>query len=439
MEPVLSALAAAHRAGLVHRDVKPENILLSDDGVVKVADFGLARAIDADASSTRTGLMMGTVAYCAPEQICARPRRRALGRLRRRHRAVRTAHRHAAVPGRVGDERRLPARPHRVPAPSSRVKGIPTEIDELVVAATDSDPSGRPADAARFLAELADVARPTWPAGRRRSRRASARCAADAVATRRRRRCEHRRAPTAHATSSTPRSRGHDTEDRRRAPTAGARPPAPTRPPPPIVIPPRRQRHAPACRRRRRRLVAFVVVLLLGALSVFGGMLGTRWYQRWNSHVPNLVGQSRDGAQRELRHDQLRGRPDSDPRVQRVRARGHGDEHRPGKGARVRAGRPIDLIVSLGQDRRRCPTCADMTLRTREQLLQCTAGSLRPVAEVPASTTSAGQGHLDRPAGRHARSSAATAGQLTVSTGPPIVDIPTSRRARRTPTRGSRC
>src|SRR5438067_2016944 len=69
MGPVLSALSAAHRAGLVHRDVKPENILLSDDGVVKVADFGLARAVESDIASTRTGLMMGTVAYCAPEQI----------------------------------------------------------------------------------------------------------------------------------------------------------------------------------------------------------------------------------------------------------------------------------------------------------------------------------------------------------------------------------
>src|SRR5215469_12269587 len=68
MEPVLAALTAAHRAELVHRDVKPENILLSDDGVVKVADFGLARAIEVDASNT-TGLMMGTVAYCSPEQI----------------------------------------------------------------------------------------------------------------------------------------------------------------------------------------------------------------------------------------------------------------------------------------------------------------------------------------------------------------------------------
>ena len=69
MEPVLAALAVAHRAGLVHRHAKPENILLSDDGVVKVADFGLARAVGAEGTATQAGVMMGTVAYCSPEQV----------------------------------------------------------------------------------------------------------------------------------------------------------------------------------------------------------------------------------------------------------------------------------------------------------------------------------------------------------------------------------
>src|SRR5437588_473273 len=68
MPPVLAALGAAHRAGLIHRDVKPENVLLTDDGQVKVADFGLARA-ETDSKQTKTGMIIGTVAYMAPEQV----------------------------------------------------------------------------------------------------------------------------------------------------------------------------------------------------------------------------------------------------------------------------------------------------------------------------------------------------------------------------------
>lgn len=65
---ILAALAAAHRQQIIHRDVKPENILISPDGRVKVADFGLAHAISQETGNT-TGSVMGTVAYLAPEII----------------------------------------------------------------------------------------------------------------------------------------------------------------------------------------------------------------------------------------------------------------------------------------------------------------------------------------------------------------------------------
>jgi serine/threonine-protein kinase len=72
LEQTLAALQHAHRQGIVHRDVKPENLMVTRDGVVKVADFGLARAF-ADAQITEAGNVTGTVQYLAPEQLQGDP------------------------------------------------------------------------------------------------------------------------------------------------------------------------------------------------------------------------------------------------------------------------------------------------------------------------------------------------------------------------------
>ena len=415
MEPVLAALAAAHRAALVHRDVKPENILLSDAGIVKVADFGLARAIDADASSTRTGLMMGTVAYCSPEQIS------------RGYADARSDVYSAGVvlfelltghPPYQGDSAMNVAWQHvhnRVPAPSSKVKGIPTEIDELVVAATDSDPTGRPADGAAFLAEVADVRAtlglPVAPVPARPRSRA-------AIDPR-----DGRARASTEVLNGNGRS-GHDTEIVGRAPM----PPVhrDDAPPPPIVIPPPKQRkpRTAKSRRRRRAWIAFAIVVIVGALSVFGGIAGTRWYQRWNSHVPGLVGQTVTQATAKIAQEHYKlGRvsrefSDSVPKDVVISTD-------PRKGARLEEGKSIDLTVSLGQETVQVPYVKNQTLAAAEQILQVHGVRYVPSPKYASSTTVA-EGKVisvDPPAGTNITKTKSV--QLTVSTGPPIVEIPT--------------
>jgi serine/threonine protein kinase/beta-lactam-binding protein with PASTA domain len=157
MDRVLSGLAEAHRLGLVHRDVKPENVLISFAGEVKVADFGLVVAA-AQAGASHVGVIMGTVAYLSPEQVAtgsadARSDVYAAG--------VLLYELLTGTPPFTGDTAISVAFRHvndQVPAPSLIAGDVPPELDALVLRATDRDPATRPADAGALLAELRHVA-----------------------------------------------------------------------------------------------------------------------------------------------------------------------------------------------------------------------------------------------------------------------------------------
>ncbi|MDT3331636.1 Stk1 family PASTA domain-containing Ser/Thr kinase [Microbacterium sp. KSW-18] len=155
MDAILSGLSAAHRAGIVHRDVKPENVLLAEDGRIKIGDFGLARATSAN---TATGqMLLGTIAYLAPELVTrgtadARSDIYALGIMLyemlsgeqpyKGEQPMQIAYQHAT---------------HSVPRPSVKNAGVPEQLDELVLWATERSPEDRPTDAREMLERLREI------------------------------------------------------------------------------------------------------------------------------------------------------------------------------------------------------------------------------------------------------------------------------------------
>ncbi len=153
-EQVCSALGAAHRAGVVHRDIKPGNVIVRPDGTVKVTDFGIAQALG-QASLTDTGTVMGTAAYVSPEQARGQAITPAtdiysLGILL-----------FQMLTGSVPFEGDTPvaiAMRHLdepVPLPSSRVHDLPADLDYVVIRATAKVPSERYADADAMAMALA--------------------------------------------------------------------------------------------------------------------------------------------------------------------------------------------------------------------------------------------------------------------------------------------
>lgn len=242
MEPVLQALAAAHDAGLVHRDVKPENILISTDGRVKVADFGLARAIETTGMTT-AGLLIGTVSYLAPEQVVTG---RADARSDVYSAGIVLFELLTGAPPYDGDTPLSVAYRHvndSVPAPSSLLIGISPELDEVVLRATHRDPDARPATARDLLV------------GVRRAQQVVADAGATTVLR------PVMDAPT--LVTQLPSAQGHNVNHTRvlRAPGGGR---------PPVVAPVRRRRRRP----RRGAVVGMLIALLLLAAMIVGWQFG---------------------------------------------------------------------------------------------------------------------------------------------------------------------
>ncbi|MGB7447770.1 MAG: protein kinase, partial [Ornithinimicrobium sp.] len=154
IDQVLAALGVAHRAGFIHRDIKPENVLTDAAGNVKVADFGLARAVTAGTMSRTSDVMWGTAAYLSPEQVQhgsadARTDVYAVGLVLYELLTGRRAFA-GASPIHVAFQHVHES----VPRVTDVVPELPSEIDAIIAAATATDPADRPEDAVALRERL---------------------------------------------------------------------------------------------------------------------------------------------------------------------------------------------------------------------------------------------------------------------------------------------
>jgi len=152
--PVAAALGYAHKHGVVHRDVKPGNVLITDDGQVKVTDFGIARAVNTEESLTQTGAVMGTATYFSPEQaegmgVDARTDIYSLG--------VVLFEMVTGRPPFLGDTPVAVASKHvrdHPPSPRELNPSIPPTFEAIILKAMDKNPDYRYATAEELRADL---------------------------------------------------------------------------------------------------------------------------------------------------------------------------------------------------------------------------------------------------------------------------------------------
>lgn len=379
MEPVLAALAAAHNAGLVHRDVKPENVLISDRGQIKVADFGLAKAVSSQTNTATQGLLIGTVSYLPPElvmsgQADARSDVYSAGVVLFELLTSRKPH--------TGDTPIQIAYAHvhrNVPPPSIRLTAgkIPPYVDALVTRATARNANLRQPDAKVFLAQV------------RRARNALQRGLADDPELTR----ELRTAPTPPAVGPRVRERA-DYEVTQRVPapmmpgrseprfTGGARtivhapPPAVARhlhEPSPERLAAERERRA---RKRRRGWLAFLLILMLSASAALAG-----WYVTEGrfTTAPDLASLSKAEATRMAARSGLS--VDFEDAYSETVARGMVISTSPGPGTKIEKGSRIQAALSRGPERYSMPVVVGLPRSAAEAAIQNANLSVGKVAD----------------------------------------------------------
>lgn len=437
-EAVLDALTAAHRTGLVHRDIKPENVLLSEEGRIKVADFGLARAVT-EVTSTATGTVFGTVAYLAPEIILtgacdARTDVYAVGILL--HEMITGAQPHTgATPIQVA-YRHVNV---DVPDVSDVVSDVPTEVDELVAAFAARDAENRPPDASAALEllrrtravlapgdlELRHEVEVVAPAAREDDEPSTDEAALPPVPPP----PGEDSVPTAGspASPSSPVSAPSPDEDDDRTEALGLAGSGTT-----IALPIGTGAVAPVdtvgpalrARRRRRALVATLVVVLVAALT--GG--ATLWWATWGpgayTTVPSgLVGAEADAASRALRTLGLHADASASIHDDDV-PKGSVVSVEPREGEEIHKEGTVRLVISLGILMRTVPkdlvglTAEEAHARIAEAQLQIGPDELVHDDKVPAGEVMA----VDQKEGAEVTHS--TVVTLTVSDGPAPVTVP---------------
>ena len=387
LEPVVSALAAAHRAGLVHRDVKPENVLIADEahgGRVKVADFGLAKAVSADTQHTATGgVLIGTVSYLAPELVVdgradARADVYAAGVVlyelltgNKPHEGespIQVAYRHVH---------------HDVPLPSLAQPGIPDYVDALVARATSRDRDQRPADATVLLHHLHRVEQAL-----REGLTSDLELAGDLLPRRSPEpddRAERRDDTTPEPfdagaltllTEVDPRESGlvdDGTPDRT---TALERHPAPrtaVRTPAPTAAPTRApSRVVPVTTTARRRSVKGPLALLVAVLLVGGVALGAWWFG-WERYTttPGVLNLDEAAAVAELEAAGLEAET-GEPAYSENVDTGLVIATDPGPGDKVLDGGTVTLVLSLGPERYDVPQLRGQTEDQAQDALAAT-------------------------------------------------------------------